>query len=53
VEEAVIVWLVAIGLTLAALGFGAVTSRRWRERRHPDLGWMSVQWIAEYRAGSH
>jgi hypothetical protein len=41
----------AIGLTLGALGIGAFTSRGWRGRRHPDLGWMSQHWLAEYRAG--
>jgi hypothetical protein len=46
------VWLVAIGLVLGALGIGTVRSRHGRSATHPDLGWMSQQWLAEHRAGS-
>jgi hypothetical protein len=47
-----IVWLTAIGLTLGALSIRAFVARGWRGARHPDLGWMTQQWLAQCRAGS-
>jgi hypothetical protein len=47
-----IVWLKAIGLAIGALGIRAFVSRGRPGVHHPDLGWMSQQWLAEYRAGS-
>jgi hypothetical protein len=44
-------WLRAIGLMLGALGIRAVASRGSPRAHHPDLGWMSQQWLSEYRAG--
>lgn len=45
-------WLVTLVLALALVGILAFASRRWRDPRHLDLGWMSQQWLAEHRAGS-
>lgn len=45
-------WQVVIGLTLGVLGIRAFVSRGRSDPRRPDLGWMSPQWLAEYRAGS-
>jgi hypothetical protein len=47
-----VVWLMAIGLTVGGLGILAFTSRGWRGARRPDLGWMSPEWLADFRAGS-
>jgi hypothetical protein len=47
------VWLMVIGLTVGTLGIRAVISRDWRGAHHPELGWMSQQWLSEYRAGRH
>ena len=45
-------WLMAVGLmTLGGLAMLAITSRGWRGARQADLGWMSQQWLTEYRAG--
>jgi hypothetical protein len=41
-----------IALTLGALGILGFISRGRRGAHHPDLGWMSQQWLAEHRAGS-
>jgi hypothetical protein len=42
--------MTAIGLTLGGLCILAFYSQRWRETHDPDLGWMSPQWLAEFRA---
>ncbi|MGE5357636.1 MAG: hypothetical protein ACM3NQ_01370 [Bacteroidales bacterium] len=44
-----IVWLLALGLTVGGLGILARTSHGWHVRR-ADLGWMSQQWLAQYRS---
>jgi hypothetical protein len=45
-----IVWLMAIGLTLGGTGILAFRSHEWRAARHTELGWMSQQWLAQFRA---
>jgi hypothetical protein len=45
-----IVWLMAMGLTVGGLGIFAWTSQGWSIARHADLGWMSQQWLAQFRA---
>jgi uncharacterized membrane protein YedE/YeeE len=47
-----VIWLIAIGLALVALIIGTYLPRRWQDTRTPDLGWMSPQWLHEYRARS-
>lgn len=44
-------WLTAIGLTLGLLSLLPWSRGRGRAGGG-DLGWMSHQWLAEYRAGS-
>ena len=51
-REVRIVWRMTIGLTLGALKIRAFGPRGWRAPRQTDLGWMSQQWLAEYRAAS-
>lgn len=44
-------WWLAVGLALVALAIPLSLARR-RNARTPDLGWMSVQWLQEFRARS-
>ena len=44
-------WLVAIVLALGGLAIVSFSVRGSRGLRHGDLGFMSQQWLAEYRAG--
>ena len=45
-------WMLAIALSLGALGLLALAARPWRGPRGGDLGVMSQQWLMEHRAGS-
>jgi hypothetical protein len=49
--EVSIVWLMMMGLMLGAVGILVFISRGWHGAGYSDLGWMSQQWLAEYRAG--
>ena len=44
-------WLMAMGLLLGGLAILGLSFPEWRGARNVNLGWMSQQWLAEYRAG--
>ncbi|MCL4814504.1 MAG: hypothetical protein KJ061_18610 [Vicinamibacteraceae bacterium] len=46
-------WLIALTLALVALSISPYLRHRLGHARTPDPGWMSVQWLQEYRAGRH
>jgi hypothetical protein len=46
-------WLMAIVLTVGGLAMVEFASRGLRETRHPDLGWMSQHWLAQFKTGNH
>ena len=44
-------WLMAIGLTVGALGILSFVARGWPGANRHNLGWMSEEWLADLRAG--